>query len=375
MSERIAAFLAQGVPTPHLVVDTDVVAARYRSLGAALPGVRLHYAVKANPAPEILRLLVGLGASFDVASPAEIDACLAAGAQPGALTYGNTIKKRADIAHAHRHGVRTFVFDSLEELEKLADEAPGAGVCCRLLLGGGGADWPLGRKFGCEPDMAADLLVLAGKLDLEPLGVAFHVGSQQREPHRWDEPIATAAALFDTCAAAGVDLTLVDLGGGFPAAHRGAAPPIEAYGARITAALDRHFGGRELQVMAEPGRYLVADAGVLRCEVVLVARKSYTDERRWVYLDAGAFNGLTECLQEAIAYPIRTSRDGEPDGPVVLAGPTCDSVDILYERTEYRLPLGLQAGDTVDLLSTGAYTTTYSTVGFNGIPPLRATYL
>ena len=153
------------------------------------------------------------------------------------------------------------------------------------------------------------------------------------------------------------------------------APPIEAYGDAITLALQRRLGPDLPFVIAEPGRYLVADAGVLQTEVVLVARKSDYDEQRWVYLDVGMFGGLAEAMGEAIRYRMRTPHDGTECGPVVIAGPTCDSADILYQRHSYHLPLALQDGDRVDIVAAGAYTTTYSTVGFNGFAPLAADYL
>ena len=371
MSPRIARFLAEvGPPTPCLVVDLEVVAAQYRRLAAALPMTSVYYAVKANPAPEVLRVLVELGSSFDVASPREVDLCLAAGASPDTLSYGSTMKKNADIAHAYGRGVRLFAFDSIAELEKIADNAPGSAVMCRILTSNEGAEWPLSRKFGCEIDMAATLLGLAAPMGLDATGVMFHVGSQQRHPHQWDEALALTARLFSEVSAAGVDLQMMNVGGGFPATYKGHVPPIESYAEAITKAMTHHFGGTLPRTIVEPGRYIVGDAGVIRSEVVLVSRKREDDETRWVYLDIGIFGGLAEAIGEAIKYRVVTSRDGGPVGPVVLAGPTCDSVDILYERADYPLPLALTAGDTVDILSAGAYTATYATVGFNGFGPL-----
>ena len=161
---RIEEFLREaGRETPFLVVDLDVVASRYVQLVSSLPGVDVFFAVKANPAPEILELLVGLGANFDVASIGEIDACLAAGADPTRLSFGNTVKKRTAIRDAYARGVRIFAFDSEEELDKLIDLAPGATVFCRVLCDGSGADWPLSRKFGCDPELALSLLVRAAR--------------------------------------------------------------------------------------------------------------------------------------------------------------------------------------------------------------------
>ncbi|MDJ0947350.1 MAG: alanine racemase, partial [Alphaproteobacteria bacterium] len=218
MTERIRDFLAQARPeTPCLVIDLEVVCDNYRRLAEALPLVDIYYAVKANPAPQILEALTELGSRFDAASRAEIDACLAAGAAAERLSYGGTIKKQADIAYAHDQGVTLFAFDSAAELEKLAVAAPGARVFCRILMEGDGADWPLSRKFGCEPEMARDLLLQAGAMGLEPYGVSFHVGSQQTDPEQWDIAIGRTAMLFTALNEAGIELRLVNLGGGFPA--------------------------------------------------------------------------------------------------------------------------------------------------------------
>jgi len=357
--------------TPYLLIDVAVAAAQYRRIAAAFAGTQVYYAVKANPEPAVLRALVAAGSRFDVASRSEIDLCLAAGADPATLSYGNTIKKINDIRYAYARGVRLFAFDSAAELDKLAEHAPGAAVLCRLLASSKGARWPLSRKFGCVPAMAADLMRLAAARGLDPAGLSFHVGSQQLDPQRWEPSIACAAEIFARLRADGIALRLLNAGGGFPVDYLTRVEPVEAYAEAVETAVDRHFGAGRPAVMIEPGRYIAAPAGVLHAEVVLVAHKSYGDEPRWVYLDVGRFGGLAETEDEAIRYLIRTGRDHTPAGPAIVAGPTCDSVDILYQRTPYDLPLDLRAGDVVRILGTGAYTATYSSVGFNGFPPLR----
>ena len=371
MTKKIQRFLAEQRPaTPCLVVDLDIVADAYRKLRTAVPAAGIYYAIKANPAPEILKLLVRLGSSFDTASVNEIDMVLAAGGSADRISYGNTIKKKSDIAAAHARGVKLFAFDSGAELDKLAEAAPGAKVFCRILTSGVGADWPLSRKFGCEIEMARDLLVEAAARGVVPHGVSFHVGSQQKDPQAWDDAIAQAAWIFQECEARGVKLSMLNIGGGFPARYRRDMPAMTAYGEAIHESLSRHFGNNIPEIIVEPGRQMVGDAGIIQTEVVLISRKGRNDPRRWVYLDIGKFGGLAETMDEAIQYPISTPRKGKLER-VILAGPTCDSADVLYEKADYRMPIDLQVGDRLEIRSTGAYTTTYASVAFNGFEPIK----
>ena len=376
MTPKIAQFLRDRAPaTPCLVLDVDRVEANYRSLKAALPLARVYYAVKANPAAPILERLTGLGSSFDAASWEEIEACLAAGARPEAISYGNTVKKASAIKAAHEAGVTMFAFDSEPELRKIAQNAPGARVYCRILVENKGAEWPLSRKFGCELDMARDLMVQAGELGLDPYGISFHVGSQQTSTAAYEGAIARVAMLFTDLKEAGVKLRMVNLGGGYPVRYRQEVPGIDDFGTAIMGAMTQHFGNDLPEMLIEPGRFMVGDAGVVSSEVVLVSRKGQDDPVRWVYLDIGRFGGLAETEGEAIRYAIRTPHDGEADGPVTIAGPTCDSADTLYEKSNYRLPLALRDGDRVELMATGAYVTTYASQAFNGFRPLAEHYI
>jgi ornithine decarboxylase len=371
MTERIARFLADNRPeTPCLVVDLDVIAEAYDVLRWYLPLARIYYAVKANPAPQIVAMLDRKGASFDVASRGEIELCLANGIAADRLSFGNTIKKEKDIAFAYQAGLRLFAFDSAFELDKLARAAPGAQVFCRILVACEGAEWPLSRKFGCAPGMAVELLRRARDLGLDPYGVSFHVGSQQTDLAQWDGAVGRAAEMFSLLAAADIELRMINVGGGFPAHYRSDVPAIDGYARAVMAAITRHFGNHLPEIIVEPGRSLVGDAGIIQSEVVLISEKGDADGRRWVYLDVGKFNGLAETMDESIKYRITTPGCAGASGPVVLAGPTCDSADILYEHTEYRLPLGLEVGDKVEILSTGAYTASYASVGFNGFSPI-----
>jgi ornithine decarboxylase len=373
MTQRIRDFLRdrQNEDGPRLVVDLDVVRDNYTSFAKVLPDTRVFYAVKANPAPEVLALLAKLGSCFDTASVPEIEMVLAANATPDRISYGNTIKKERDIARAFALGVRLFAVDCQAEVEKIARAAPGSRVFCRILSDCVGAEWPLSRKFGCEPAMAADVLEHAHKLGLIPHGISFHVGSQQHNVEAWDRALASTAAVFRACAERGIALAMVNLGGGFPAKYLRKTPNLESYGKAIFRSLRKHFGNAVPETIIEPGRGLVGNAGVIEAEVVLIARRSPEDEVRWVYLDIGKFHGLAETIDESIRYPIRTPRDRDEMAPCIIAGPTCDSVDVLYEKNPYPLPISLAIGDKLLIEATGAYTTTYSSVGFNGYPPLR----
>ncbi|KIC11816.1 ornithine decarboxylase [Leisingera sp. ANG-M1] len=369
VSRTLSFIAANRFDRPTLVVDAEAVASKYRALARGLGRARIHYAVKANPAAGILERLVQEGANFDAASRAEIEMCLAAGAAAGRITFGNTIKRPADIAFAHSIGITHFAADAREELDKLAEHAPGAKICLRLIVEASEADWPLSRKFGCTPDKALKLMDYAAARGLQVEGLSFHVGSQTREPRMWAGTLDQVARVWHQAEDAGHKLTLLNIGGGFPASYGAEMLPAEDYAREVMELVTARFGDVP-EIMAEPGRGLVAEAGAIAAEVLLVSRKHDDDLHRWVYLDIGMFSGLAETMDEAIRYRITTGRDHETTGPCILAGPSCDSADVLYERKPYQLPLGLKGGDRVVIHSCGAYTSTYASVGFNGFPPL-----
>ncbi len=372
-TQRITEFLRTRRPEgPCLVLDLDVVKTNYKAFARSMPGTRIFYAVKANPAPEILKALADMGSCFDTASVAEINMALNTGVSPDRVSYGNTIKKERDIAEAHRLGVSLFAVDCLEEVEKIARSAPGARVFCRILADGAGAEWPLSRKFGCDPEMAKDVLVHAHKLGLTAYGISFHVGSQQTQLGAWDKALAQSKAIFDEMAGLGITLSMVNLGGGFPTKYLKSVPSTGTYANAIHESLAKHFGNAIPETIIEPGRGMVGNAGVIKAEVVLISKKHANDNQRWVYLDIGKFGGLAETMDEAIRYPIVTAKDGDVKSACIIAGPTCDSADVLYEKVPYDLPVSLSVGDEVLIEATGAYTTTYASVAFNGFEPLAS---
>jgi ornithine decarboxylase len=356
---------------PTLIIDVDTVEQNYHQLKAGMPTAHIHYAVKANPHPEILTRLVHLGSRFDAASIGEIDMCLAAGATPDQISFGNTVKRPSDIAAAAALGIKLFSADAEEELEKIAEHAPGSQVFIRLLVNSTEAEWPLSRKFGCSSSYAVPLMRHAAELGLTPVGLSFHVGSQTRHPHMWLDCLDSVASVWQHARGEGFDLWLLNIGGGFPAYYGVDITDPETYGRTIVEAVNERFDNVQY-IMAEPGRGLVGSAGMIAAEVLLVSRKTQGDPVRWVYLDIGRFSGLAETESEAIKYQfIVPSRESSETSECVLAGPTCDSADVLYERNKVQLPVDLQAGDRFIVKSCGAYTSTYSTIAFNGFPPLR----
>ncbi|MDH4556566.1 type III PLP-dependent enzyme [Pseudomonas sp. BN417] len=373
--QRMKAF-ADKQETPFVVIDKQTIADSYDQLVSCFPFAKIYYAVKANPASEITELLRDKGSNFDIASIYELDKVMKTGVGPERISYGNTIKKARDIRYFFDKGVRLFATDSEADLRNIAKAAPGAKVYVRILTEGStSADWPLSRKFGCNPDMALDLLILAKQLGLVPYGVSFHVGSQQRDIDVWDAAIAKVKVIFERLKEEdGITLQMINMGGGFPANYIQRTNSLETYAEEIIRFLKEDFGDELPEIILEPGRSLIANAGILVSEVVLVARKSRTAVERWIYTDVGKFSGLIETMDEAIKFPIWVEKKGEVE-EVVIAGPTCDSADIMYENYKYGLPLNLAAEDRLYWLSTGAYTTSYSAVEFNGFPPLKAFYL
>jgi ornithine decarboxylase len=354
---------------PTLVLDPAAVARHYKALSAGLGRAHIHYAVKANPAPEIIETLALLGSGFDAASRAEIELCLSQGADPDKISFGNTVKKSSDIAFAHHAGITLFAADAEAELDKIAEHAPGARVYIRLIVDASEADWPLTRKFGCAASEVLPLLAHARALGLAPVGLSFHVGSQTRRAAMWAPILNQVAASWHAARASGFELSLLNIGGGFPAFYGEKIDAPAPYAAAVMALVAQCFGN-VAHVMAEPGRGLVAECGAIAAEVLLVSKKSRDDLHRWVYLDIGKFSGLAETIDEAIRYQILTTRDAGRMGPCILAGPSCDSADVLYEKRMIDLPLDLAPGDKVIIRNCGAYTSSYASVGFNGFPPL-----
>lgn len=368
---KIKAF-SENKETPFVVVDVNTIDRYYDELQENFSYATIYYAVKANPELDVLSLLEKKGAKFDIASIYELDKVLSLKVDPSRISYGNTIKKRKDIQYFYEKGVRLFATDSEADLRNIAQYAPGSRVYVRILTEGSEtADWPLSRKFGCQNDMAMDLLILSETLGLEAYGVSFHVGSQQRDIGAWDSAIAKVSNIFERLKSENnITLKMLNMGGGFPANYTTRTNDLATYAREIKRFLMDDFGEELPEIILEPGRSLVADAGILVSEIVLISRKENTALNRWIYTDVGKFSGLIETLDESIKYALYTEKQGELEG-AVIAGPTCDSADIMYENYKPQLPMCLEIGDRIYWLSTGAYTSTYSAIEFNGFPPLK----
>ena len=375
--QRFTEF-SKNLETPCIVINLRDIKRNYLKMSHSFPYAQIYYAVKANPDKAILSMLDELGANFDIASRYELDLILSLGISPDRMSFGNTIKKAKDVAYFYEKGVRMFATDSEDDLKNIAEYAPGSRVYVRIVMSDSStADWPLSRKFGCHPDMAYGLLIMARTLGLTPYGISFHVGSQQRDIGQWDEAIAKTKYLFSSLEKdENIRLTMINMGGGFPASYVQPSNDLTEYASEIYKYLTDDFGSDIPLIALEPGRSLVGDSGVLITEIILISRKTHTALNRWVYLDTGKFNGLIETLNESIKYPIITENEDEEaeEEEVIIAGPTCDSQDILYEEHKYLLPINLKIGDKLYFLSAGAYTASYASVCFNGFPPIK-TYI
>jgi ornithine decarboxylase len=343
---------------PFLILDTAIVREKARRFAAAMPRVRPHYAVKANPDPRVLKVLVEEGAGFEIASIAELDLLLSLGVPAAEVFYSNPVKSRASIAYAAARGVEWFVLDSVDELRRIHSVKSDAKLYLRVATPNIGSDWPLSGKFGVGAAETREIIATAAKLGADLAGVTFHVGSQCRNPENWRVGVEKARTVFDAMTKAGLRPRLLDIGGGFPVRHVRPIPSVEVIGDVVNEALK--VFPTEVQVIAEPGRYLVSDAGYFVCRVLGTAARA---GKRWLHLDAGLFGGIIE-TSEGLKYRIRTDRSG-PDVNWNVAGPTCDSVDVILR--DEPLPSDLQEGDFFYLRNAGAYTTAYASE-FNGFP-------
>lgn len=356
--DRVREALQQGYAKPFLLVDTSIVRTKARRFKAAMPRVQPHYAVKANPDPRVLKTLIEEGVGFEIASIAELDILLGLGVPAAEIYYSNPMKSRAYLEYAAAKGVEWYVLDSVEELRKIVSVKPDAKLYVRIEAPNVGSDWPLAGKFGIKSTEVDGIIAEAVELRADLAGVTFHVGSQCRNPENWRVGIQHAKRVFRKMRLAGLTPRLLNIGGGYPVRHVKPIPSIERIADVVNHAI-RDIPP-SVRVMAEPGRFMVSDAGYFVCRVVGTATRS---GKRWMYWDAGVFGGVIETT-EGLRYDILTDRSGKPI-PWCIAGPTCDSVDVCMRDEMF--PEDMQEGDFIYIANAGAYTTAYAS-NFNGFP-------
>jgi ornithine decarboxylase len=346
--------------TPLLIVDCDTIRRQYHALAAALPGVGLYYALKPLPQPDVVATLRELGAGFDVATTGEIALVRAQGVAPGRCIHTHPIKNDADIRAALRFGIRRFVADNPDEIRKFVPYRRRAELLLRVSFRNPAAVVDLSRKFGCEPAAVPTLLELARELGVRVTGLSFHVGSQVADPSKYVEAIDACRELIRDARHKGLaGLDVLDIGGGFPVAYGSRVTPIGSFCRPIRRELTRLPQG--MQVIAEPGRFIAGPAGTVVASVVGRAQR---EGRWWYYLDDGLYGSFSGQLYDHALYPVDALRARGPRHPCVLAGPTCDSIDVI--REDIPLP-ELAIGDLLVGRMMGAYTSATAT-DFNFIP-------
>ncbi|MDG1165735.1 MAG: type III PLP-dependent enzyme [Porticoccaceae bacterium] len=342
---------------PVLAMSEQRLRANARGFMAAMPRVRTHFAVKANAHADILQIFKEEGTCFEVASMAEVDAMLELGVDMETVFYSNPIKSPASVVYGAKNGIVWYSVDTPEEVTKIAAIKPDAKLYLRIEVSNEGSSWPLAGKFGASPAGVEAIIETAKSLSMQICGVTFHVGSQCSNINNWVEGINAAKELFAKLSGHGFVPELLNIGGGYPLQFTGEEPTIQEIGAAINKELESIPDN--IQVMAEPGRFLVGSAGCLVAQVVGIATR---DEARWVYLDTGVYGGL---LELSLEFPMNmiSERTGEA-GTWTIAGPTCDSIDVMGR---HKLPANTEAEDFIYLPNLGAYCTTCA-CDFNGFP-------
>jgi ornithine decarboxylase len=351
--------------TPALIIDFNHIQETYDRFLNAFPGGQIYYAMKANANPQIVQLLANRQGGLEIASLAEFERALEAGASGEQIICSNPIKNPVFLQRMHEADVYAMVVDSTYEVEKVAQYAPGSRVYVRLAVDNHGSVLPLAGKFGVSGDEALELFEQARELGLKPIGLSFHVGSQCLSVNNWRNAIRSCGEIWREAEAQGHSFHFLDIGGGFPAGHYHDAtiPTIEAIGEVTMQAIDEFIPQTpNLMLVLEPGRGLVGESGRL---LVTVVGKAKRGDAMWLYLDAGVFNGLMETFE---GFPPVVSLVGEETAAkttaYTLAGPSCDSCDVIARD----LPMPeVHIGDKLVFYDAGAYTNEYA-VAFNGFP-------
>lgn len=349
LTEAEIRSLAARFGSPLLVVDCEQVRRQYRALQAALPGVDLHYALKPLPHAAVVAALRDEGAWFDLATTGEVELVKSVGIPAERCIHTHPIKRDSDIRDALRYGVTTFVVDNPDEVKKFARYRKRAELLIRVSFRSPNAIVDLSKKFGCEPGAVLALIEQARALGVRVRGLSFHVGSQATDPGKYIEAINACNNLFAEALLAGLPgLDVLDIGGGFPVPYQQAVMPIDEFCAPIRAALAKLPS--HVRVIAEPGRFISAPAAI---SISTVMGKAKRDGRWWYYLDDGVYGSYSGQMFDHAKYPVAALKDSTEHFPSVLAGPTCDSIDVIDDNIQ--LP-ELDIGDLIVGRMMGAYT-------------------
>jgi ornithine decarboxylase len=350
---------------PTLYVSTSGIKTKLDQFRTALPNVTPHYAVKANPSPAIVKLLADNQCRFEIASQNELMMLVSLGVSPKNVLYSNPIKPKSHLEYAVEKGIDWYVADNIQAIEQIVSTNRNAQIYLRIYTENTGSAWPLSTKFGAAETDIVSIVKYCSDNNVALGGVTFHVGSQCYNPDNWVIGINAANNVFDIMVEYGLKPKLLNLGGGFPVVMTNPVPSMKTIGRLITKTI-AESAHPYVNIVAEPGRFLVADTSVLASNVVMTTKRG---NQKWMYLDTGVFHGLAEA-NCGIDYSIRVfSRDGkektnDQKATWTVAGPTCDSVDVVGDMP---LPSTIDPGDILFFLNGGAYTTAYAS-SFNGFP-------
>ena len=351
--------------TPTLVVSKSALARTYRTLVSGLPNVEIFYAAKANSDANVLRTLFLEGASVDICSYRELQWARQAGFKPEQMMHTHPCKTVQNLLDCYNEGVRWFTVDCPGEIAKVACHTPDVEVMLRLAAASSSSLINLSTKFGCDPVDAPNLVAEAARQGLSVRGLSFHVGSQCLDPEDFRTMLNTARQAWDACVTAGAPLEVLDIGGGFPAPYRTGVMSLSDYCQHLCAALDASFGDLPIRIIAEPGRAICAEAVTL---ITRVIGKSVRGGVPWYYLDDGVYGSFSGKLFDYADFQLLTeASDCRPRAACVVAGPTCDSHDVV--SVDQELP-DLEVGELLLVPTMGAYTSA-SASGFNGLDIAR----
>jgi len=355
---------------PAMIIDSSIIIDKYKSLKNLIDGVEIFYSVKTNPHVEIIRLLDKLGSNFEVSSLSELQDLIRLGIPADRIISGNTLKVPKMIEEAYKYGVNYFAYDSDFEVDKIAQLAPGARVALRISVDNTGSEWPLSKKFGAPMSKALELFKYAQEKGLKPHAITFHVGSQCMNHLGWSNALMTVAEVYYLAKRNGIQIEVINLGGGFPSKLTKEIPHIDLIRENINQTIKQTFANENLKFYIEPGRGIIGEAALMVSSVI---GKASRGSENWLILDVGVYNGLLEAIA-GIEYEFVSDKELNALThrndliPYHIGGPTCDSWDTIIKN--YHLPSDLNIGDIVYILNTGAYTISEAT-RFNGFDPPR----